>query len=317
LSKYYQIEGKHLSRQYKERLSGYRVWSQITHCEEWILYSQNIGEHLCLDEISLSGGELYTVLPNGSKRTQKGSLIAMIKGVRSEEVIKILSKIPLSRRLAVKEVSIDMANNMEKICRESFPNASIVTDRFHVSKLLSEAVQEMRIKYRWEAIEEENEAIFLAKQKGEQYSSQVFANGATRKQLLARSRYLLFKPSNKWSDSQRNRAELLFKEYPDIRKSYELSIMFRNIYEYSRNRTEAEANLSKWYEKVNEKNYLPFQTISKSIENHKETILNYFISKRTNALAETFNSKIKAFRLVFRGVSDIGFFLYRVSLIFA
>jgi len=54
-----------------------------------------------------------------------------------------------------------------------------------------------------------------------------------------------------------------------------------------------------------------------SIKNNEEEILNFFNERRTNCLAETFNSKIKAFRSAFRGVKDLSFFLYRVSLIFA
>ena len=38
-----------------------------------------------------------------------------------------------------------------------------VTDRFHVQKLAIEAVQEVRVKYQWDAIDNENEAIKLAK----------------------------------------------------------------------------------------------------------------------------------------------------------
>ncbi|WP_419180049.1 transposase [Bacteroides muris (ex Fokt et al. 2023)] len=39
--------------------------------------------------------------------------------------------------------------------------------------------------------------------------------------------------------------------------------------------------------------------------NYYETILNYFVNRETNAFAESFNAKIKAFRAQFRGVGDI------------
>jgi len=51
--------------------------------------------------------------------------------------------------------------------------------------------------------------------------------------------------------------------------------------------------------------------------NNYITILNYFNNKSTNASAESFNSKIKAFRTQFRGVTDIKFFLFRVAKIYA
>jgi transposase len=55
-----------------------------------------------------------------------------------------------------------MAANMGLIAKKCFPNATRVTDRFHVQKLL-QALQEIRIKYRWQAIDQENEAMEKAK----------------------------------------------------------------------------------------------------------------------------------------------------------
>ncbi len=92
-----------------------------------------------------------------------------------------------------------MATAMEKIARKSFPKANLVTDRFHVQKLAIEALQEMRIAHRWEAINEETEAMEQAKFKNKKYKATKYINGNTPKQLLAISRYLLFKSANKWT----------------------------------------------------------------------------------------------------------------------
>ena len=54
-----------------------------------------------------------------------------------------------------------------------------------------------------------------------------------------------------------------------------------------------------------------------SIQNHYKTILNFFNNRSTNASAESFNAKIKAFRAQFRGVKDRTFFLYRLAKIYA
>jgi len=317
VGKSFRVQGSQLAKHYKNHLSGFYDWDQREHSAEWILYPDNIGERLCLDEIALSDGELYTILTNAGAKSQKGSLIAMVKGVKSSEVCDVLYKIPLEDRKKVKEISVDMANNMEKIARNSFPVASVVTDRFHVAKLVSEAVQEIRIKYRWEAIDLENENIKKAKEKGKRYISPTFENGDTRKQLLARSRYLLFKSKTKWTESQTKRAQILFEEYPDIEHAYNLSMFFRNIYETADSVKNAKERLRDWFDKVNQSNFSSFITAAQSVYNHKETILNFFNNRTTNALAENFNSKIKAFRNVFRGVRDVPFFLYRVALIFA
>ena len=106
VAKTYRINGSQLAKQYKNHLSQYNEWDQSEHSEQWVLYPNNIGETLCLDEVALSNGELYTILTNAQAKTQKGSLIAMVKGVRSEDIIKILKKIPKSERETVKEISV-------------------------------------------------------------------------------------------------------------------------------------------------------------------------------------------------------------------
>ena len=48
---------------------------------------------------------------------------------------------------------------MELIGTWCFRSAVRVNDRYHVQKLATEVLQEMRIKYRWEALDAENDAI--------------------------------------------------------------------------------------------------------------------------------------------------------------
>jgi len=265
----------------------------------------------------LSNGELYTILTNKKAKGKKGSIVAMIKGTKSDDVIKILQKIPLTKRRKVEEVTLDMAGSMVLITKISFPKASLVTDRFHVQKLASEAVQEIRIKHRWEALDDENEAIEYSKNKGIIYKSQILNNGDTIKQLLARSRFLLYKHYSKWTDNQKERADILFKLYPDIKKAYELSQKLSYIYEKTSVKAIALTKLARWYDEVEKANFKAFNTISRTIQIHYRTILNYFDNRSTNASAEAFNAKIKAFRAQFRGVRNIPFFLFRLTKIFA
>ena len=193
-------------------------------------------------------------------------------------------------------------------------NAGIQTnDRFHVQQLVSEALQEMRITERWKAIEEENELVQQCRQQKIPYHPLTYSNEDTKKQLLARSRYLLFKPSSKWTESQRERAQILFTEFPELKEGYYLSMLFRSFYEYSQAREEAKLKLVSWYRKVEEKRFKSFITVAESIRNHEGWILNYFPTRSTNASAESFNAKLKGFRALVRGVTDRKFFLFRIA----
>jgi transposase len=311
------VDGKLLEEQYRDHLSDFYSWDQFEHASNWILFPTNIGEFISIDETSLSQGELYTVVTNKAAKGKKGALIAMIKGTNSETVKAILSKIPIEARERVKEITLDMAPTMERIARLSFTKSKLVTDRFHVQKLAYDAVQEIRIQCRWEAIEQENNEIQLAKDVNKKHIPDVLENGDTIKQLLARSRYLLFKPKTKWTPSQNHRAELLFERYPTIEKAYDLSIELGRIYHTTKEKGVAFTRLAKWYREVEIANFKSFNTIVKSIQEHYLTILNYFENRSTNASAESFNAKIKAFRTSFRGVKDVTFFLFRLANIYA
>ena len=282
-----------------------------------MIFPENIGNRLSIDETSLSNGELYTILTNKAAKGKKGTIIAMIAGTKADVVISIIEKIPLRQRNKVTEITLDMAANMGLIAKKCFPNATRVTDRFHVQKLALEALQEIRIKYRWQAIDLENEAVEKARNGNRKFESEVLTNGDTLKQLLARSRYFLYKNKSKWSDNQKERAELLFKLYPDIEKVYNLAHDLRNIFEKTTDKIIGLSKLAKWHEKVNQSGFKSFNTISRSIMNHYQTILNYFDNRSTNASAESFNAKIKAFRLQFRGVRNVEFFLFRLTNIYA
>ncbi len=305
-----------MQRQYKINLSDFRYWEYLDHCEDYLLFPENLGRRISIDETSLSNGELYTIVTNKDAKGKKGALIAIAKGTKSSVVSDVLMKIAMRERIKVEIITLDMSNAMDWTVRSCFPNTKKVIDRFHAQKLVTEALQDMRVKERWKAIDEENEMIQKCRKMGIRYTAFTYPNGDTEKQLLARGRYLLFKPQSKWTESQRERSDILFTEFPELKEGYNLSMMFRSAYEYSKTKEDAKAKLNSWYAKVEEKGFKSFITASHSIKNHEGWILNYFPERETNASAESFNAKLKGFRSLVRGVTDKKFFLYRIAKIY-
>lgn len=298
-------------------MSDFRSWDKLSHANEWLIFTENIGPKLSLDEVALSQGELYTVLTNKKARGRKSSIVAIVAGTKSEEVIKHIQKIPESKRRKVQEITLDMAGSMKLIATKCFPKAQQVTDRFHVQKLALEALQDIRIKHRWEALDAENEALLKAKNEKKEYTAIILENGDTHKQLLARSRYLLYKSKEKWTENQSQRAKILFENYPDIQKAYSLNQQLRKVYETKKGKGVAMTKLAQWYDQVEKSGFKSFNSIMNTISLNYQTILNYFDNRSTNAAAESFNAKIKAFRAQFRGVKNKEFFLYRLTRIYA
>jgi transposase len=298
-------------------LSNFYEWDQKDHSADWLLFPQNIGPYLSIDETSLSQGELYTILTNKEAKGKKGAIVAILKGVDADKIIPVLSTIKEAKRFKVKEITLDMSPTMAKIARKCFPKATQVTDRFHVQQLAYDAVQEMRIAYRWEAIDLENKEIELSRTTKKKYIPDVLENGDTLKQLLARSRYLLFKRESKWTPSQHRRAELLFRYYPSLEEAYRLAMKLGEIYHTVKDKGVGFTRLAKWYDEVEKSGFKSFGVVSRSIQNNYQNILNFFDNRHTNASAESFNAKIKAFRSCFRGVRSIPFFLFRLTNIYA
>ena len=302
---------------YRVYLSGFLEWSEREHADKWLLFPENIGPYLSIDETSLSDDELYTIITNKEAKGRKGSIVAIIRGTKAEDVIEVLLKIKDRLRRKVKEVTLDMAANMGVIVTRCFPKASQVTDRFHVQKLACDALQDMRIAFRWKAIEQENKEIALAKENKESYVPLILENGDTHRQLLIRSRYLLFKNEDKWTPRQRQRAEILFHYYPTLKVAYKLTMQLKSIYHTAKDKKVALTRLARWYNAIEESGFEHFGTVMRSVQAHYKTILNFFDRRATNASAESFNAKIKAFRSVLRGVNHIPYFLFRLKNIYA
>lgn len=302
-------------RLYRDHLSDFKKWTEKDHAEKWLVFPENIGKQLSLDEVAITEGELYTVLTNKARHGKRGCLVAIIAGTHVETVSKAICRIPVNRRQTVKTITRDMAQCMEQIIAACFPNAVQIDDRFHVQQLVSDALQEIRIELRKEALKEHNQKAAEARKENKHYWAPRFENGDTAKELLARARYLLYKPSGRWTESQIARAQILFREYPKLKEAYDLTMHFRGIYEHAKNRNDALTRLQRWYQSVTKRldTFPHFETPMQTIQLNEQTIVNYFISRETNASAESFNAKIKNFRALLRGVNDVTFFLYRLA----
>jgi transposase len=281
-----------------------------------MLFPENMGSYLSIDEVVLSKGELYTIVSNKAGKGKKGTIVACIADTKAEVITQVLRKLAIKSRSEVKEVTLDMAANMALAVKESFPNARLVTDRFHVIRLALDAVQQIRTQFRWQEMDIENKAIAKARKEQINYIPKTLSNGDTPKQLLARSRYILAKKESQWTPNQKQRAQLLFANYPEIQVAYQNVIKLRAIYE-EKQYLDALVRLKKWIDNTRKLNIKQFNSVSNSIENHFENILNFFHLRSTNANAESFNAKIKLFRANQRGVTDTKFFLFRLMKLYA
>ncbi len=347
LEPYYKINGDRLERSYKDYLSDFRQWEQKPHASDWILLEKNMGPRLSIDETSLQE-DLFTILSNKDGHGRRGTVIAAVRGTKASEVIRILMQIPQEKRIEVREVTMDFSDSMYSIVSAVFPNATIVIDCFHIIKRCGDAVEEIRLRSKREAIKDQRKRQAEFRNKLEQrvkqrkyyrkkhprrykgrkrgrkpvrlngrFKPEILDNGDTGVELLTRSRGLLRVSRNNWSDTQKIRAGLLFSLYPKIKEAYNLVDSLRNVFRMKTlDRVNARNRLHEWYQKVAGCSLREVKSARDAVRFKEEEVLNYFINRSTNAAAESLNSKLKRFRAQLHGVSDLPFFMYRVSLIF-
>ena len=294
-----------------------------------MLFPKNIGDDMSLDETCLSNGEVYTILTNKAAHGGKGTLAAMVRGVASDVVSAILKKVPREIRRRVKTVTTDLSSAMMLTVKTVFPKAVLINDRFHVQQLVTDAIDQMRIGFRWQVLAEENRAVkaHRAKHKAAhtraekdlvgEWEPQRMENGETKPQIMARSRHIILMHKSKWNAQQQARAVILFRMFPKLEQAYNIYLELVDIFNKKSKPAEARLNLARWYNKVEAFGDDGFSKVIETFENHNATIINYFQDRLTNASAESFNAKIKAFRTQFRGVGDIKFFMYRLATLYS
>lgn len=341
LELYYKINGDTLERVYKDHLSGYLHWEDKPHADRYLVFPENFGPRMSLDETSTKDGELFTILSNKDGHGRKGSIAAIVRGTRVEDVSSAINLVPDHIRKQVGEVTLDFSSSMEAIVQSSFPWAYKTLDRFHMQRMALDAVQNLRRRHLREAmsteavsrkewLKSERKRLSHYKKvklylngikpfpKPKPYVPYRLPNGDTAPELLTRSMYLLMKSADTWSESQKERARLLFEQYPDIKKAYGLSHSLRVIFNNKSATPEsARTSLRGWYDKVKTFKNNDFQTLVETIQSREEDVLNFFLFRSTNASAEALNTKIKAFRAQLRGIIDLKFFLFRLTRIYA
>ncbi len=292
-----------------------------------ILKPENIGEHMAVDEKYIHG-EFYTLLTNG----QTGKIALMASTTKNALLSQAMRKFG-DKLFTVKVLTRDLATNYDWFGRENFMNAAQVADKFHVLKHAFEALQDLRIYYRQKLLTQRREAYeaYKIKKKSSpevnfEYTETKLSNKETHRQLLARSQYLLYKKRNDWSDSQAQRAKLLFKHYPDIEVAYDLICQFRawysvdHIISQDKDKTSKIAalklinhNLDQWMQQVSLADVSEIQNFKSLVERNRGSIVNYFLTATTNAIAEANNNIIQTFVRANRGTRNLDFFYFRLS----
>lgn len=280
-----------------------------------------MGEQMAVDEKYIAG-EFYTLLTNG-----KTGKIALMAATTKVSMLSELMTAFGDKRFEVKILTRDLSPSYDWFGRENFMNAMQVADKFHVLKHAFDAIQDLRIFYRQKLLTQRRTQYeaYLKEKKSKpslvfSYKEEKLSNGETHRELLARSQYLLFKFKDQWSESQSKRADVLFSHYPDIEKAYNLICSFRTWYSPANVNTSSNfvphdviLGLEDWFRQVEQSAIAELLNFKSLVQRSMGTILNYFTTGATNAIAESNNSKIQNLLHSNLGARNLDFFYFRLS----
>ena len=269
-----------------------------------IVKPENMGTKMAIDDKQI-GKDVFTILTN--QESQKIAL--MVESIKADELLASMQLLG-NQNDKVQSISCDMAPSYLKLCREVWPKATLVIDKFHVIKYVYDAVQELRMEEKKQVLAQ------MPKGKQKQKSHELFSD----LELLQRSRNLLNKQKINLGEAQKQIMEQIFDKFPKIKQGYDLAQEFRSWYDKSNcgmAEMAIERGLFNWYDKVEESKIKPFKSVVKMIEKHEAEIIAYFSTKITSAKAERLNGKIERFLSNNYGTKSKDFFLYRVKGYFA
>lgn len=172
------------------------------------------------------------------------------------------------RRAGIECVTMDMAQTYIKAVEESLPQAQIVFDRFHVQRLVSDALDEVR-------------RAQLREIRGTDEGKELFN---TRHALLKNPWNLNLTEEQRISDVQRTNAPLY--------RGYLLKETLAQALDYLQP-WRAERALRAWLAWASRSRLKPFVKAARTIRKHLGGILAYFQARLTNGLTEGFNNKLR------------------------
>jgi len=200
--------------------------------------------------------------------------IFVTQGKGSETVVEFVEDIEKHKGSAqnIENISCDMSPAFIKGVEENLPKAKITFDKFHVIKIINEAVDEVR------------------------------REEAKTNPLLKNSRYVFLKNQDNFTDKQKEKYEEIKMSKLNIKtfRAMQIRESFQQLY-LCEKITDYENLLKKWYWWATHSRIPQIVGVAKTVKRHWTGIINWAENRITNGILEGFNSLFQAAKTKARG----------------
>jgi len=256
--------------------------------EEYLPKAPKALKYLGIDEIAVvkGQGEYYGVLVN----LETHQPITLLPSRTQEALREVFSQWGVEVLAGIEGVSIDLWRPYQSLVEEMMPNATVVADRFHVTKLLNEELDNQR--------------------KAEKRGAKKIRKKAERERVLEGlngSKYVLLKNEKDLNDRQREKLIEVSQVSPKLATMYRLKEEFRGIFEAAENWADGTLKLLDWM--VESSAF--FKQSCGTIKRWFDEVTSYFELRITNGVVEGINNKLKLIKRLGYGFSNFDNFKLR------
>lgn len=241
-------------------------------------------ESVGVDETSSKKGHNYvTVFVD----MDKSKVIYATEGKDSTTINEFKEELPNHKCNpgTIYNFSVDMSPAFKKGIKENFPWSVITFDKFHVIKLINEAVDKTR------------------RMESKEYID------------LKSTRHIWLKNKDKLNKKQLEKLESLSKQNSKTARAYQMKLALQDIYRTVTDKTEAAKRLNKLYNWAIRSRIEPMKAFARTLKSNWQGIINYFDSKLTNGVLEGINSLIQTAKRRARGYRNISNLIIMIYLI--
>lgn len=263
-----------------------RIWRVINRhvSNAHVIADYSDMQRVGIDETSSKRGHKYVTL---FVDMDAAKVVYVTEGKDAKTVTQFKDELPYHNcnPHQIDAISADMSPAFKKGVEENFPWANVTFDKFHVMKLMNEALDEVR-----------------------RTEQKTVPN-------LKSTRYLWLYNPDKLSTKKAQKLETLKGLNIKTAKAYQLKLTLQDIYATASDRIAAMAMLNKWYKWAVRCRLEPVKKFAKTIKSNWRGILNYFESRLTNAVLEGINSIVQAARARARGYRNVQNFITMIYLL--
>ena len=239
--------------------------------------------HLGIDEIALRKGHRYATVFYDLERKE---VIGLVKTRKERAVGGFFRRFGRKRCKAVEAVCMDLWQPFLNSVRRHCKNATVVFDKFHVYKYLSDAIEAVR----------RHEQQLGSDEQGK---------------LIKGTRWLWLRASRNLKRKHKQTLEQIMAINRRLQKAYLLKEDFEEFYACS-TREEAEAFLKGWIKRCKQSRLEPFIKLAKRLMRWSHGIFSYFEHRITTGMVEGINNKIKVLKRRSYGFHDEQYFFLKI-----